>query len=189
MRLIRFLSIVAHRHSFPFSAEYVSFFRPLKRHNIRASASCVLAEALLRNKGTSDEMATDKCDIVERLSRTKTEQTKSLPSSEQTVHCAGNFDSKKKKTTHKSRLNQMVPKAGLEPARVRTRLILSQVRLPIPPLRHDALNPSERFKLYYLLKDMSRHRLQNFCGIKSTDTLCVVQFSFAKHIVYLFRSK
>ncbi len=95
----------------------------------------------------------------------------------------------KKKTTHKSRLNQMVPKAGLEPARVRTRLILSQVRLPIPPLRHDALNPSERFKLYYLLKDMSRHRLQNFCGIKSTDTLCVVQFSFAKHIVYLFRSK
>ena len=30
----------------------------------------------------------------------------------------------------------MVPKAGLEPARLEGRLILSQVRLPIPPLRH-----------------------------------------------------
>ena len=30
----------------------------------------------------------------------------------------------------------MVPKAGLEPARRELRLILSQVRLPIPPLRH-----------------------------------------------------
>ena len=31
----------------------------------------------------------------------------------------------------------MVPKAGLEPARRELRLILSQVRLPIPPLRHE----------------------------------------------------
>ena len=30
----------------------------------------------------------------------------------------------------------VVPKAGLEPARRGLRLILSQVRLPIPPLRH-----------------------------------------------------
>ena len=30
----------------------------------------------------------------------------------------------------------MVPEAGLEPARSQDRLILSQVRLPIPPLRH-----------------------------------------------------
>lgn len=29
-----------------------------------------------------------------------------------------------------------MPKAGLEPARRELRLILSQVRLPIPPLRH-----------------------------------------------------
>ncbi len=34
----------------------------------------------------------------------------------------------------------MVPKAGLEPARRGLRLILSQVRLPIPPLRHLLLN-------------------------------------------------
>ena len=33
-------------------------------------------------------------------------------------------------------LNVLVPKAGLEPARLGKRLILSQVRLPIPPLRH-----------------------------------------------------
>lgn len=35
-----------------------------------------------------------------------------------------------------NRIFAMVPKAGLEPARAWTRLILSQVRLPIPPLRH-----------------------------------------------------
>ena len=29
-----------------------------------------------------------------------------------------------------------MPVAGLEPARLLNRLILSQVRLPIPPLRH-----------------------------------------------------
>lgn len=34
----------------------------------------------------------------------------------------------------------MVPKAGLEPARGEPRLILSQVRLPIPPLRHVMLD-------------------------------------------------
>ncbi len=34
----------------------------------------------------------------------------------------------------------MVPKAGLEPARGEPRLILSQVRLPIPPLRHIVLD-------------------------------------------------
>ncbi len=33
-------------------------------------------------------------------------------------------------------LDVLVPKAGLEPARLGKRLILSQVRLPIPPLRH-----------------------------------------------------
>lgn len=35
-----------------------------------------------------------------------------------------------------SHLLLLVPKAGLEPARLGKRLILSQVRLPIPPLRH-----------------------------------------------------
>ena len=36
----------------------------------------------------------------------------------------------------KNRKFYVVPKAGLEPARVLARLILSQVRLPIPPQRH-----------------------------------------------------
>ena len=38
--------------------------------------------------------------------------------------------------TRKALILLMVPKAGLEPARRELRLILSQVRLPIPPLRH-----------------------------------------------------
>ena len=42
----------------------------------------------------------------------------------------------------------MVPKAGLEPARRGLRLILSQVRLPIPPLRHIVLNNSNIISFY-----------------------------------------
>ena len=37
--------------------------------------------------------------------------------------------------TRKALIFLVVPKAGLEPARRGLRLILSQVRLPIPPLR------------------------------------------------------
>ena len=37
--------------------------------------------------------------------------------------------------TRKALIFLVVPKAGLEPARRELRLILSQVRLPIPPLR------------------------------------------------------
>ena len=42
----------------------------------------------------------------------------------------------------------LVPKAGLEPARVLARLILSQVRLPIPPLRRLSV-PNARNEYYY----------------------------------------
>ncbi len=45
-------------------------------------------------------------------------------------------DNKKTVLLMKNRKFHVVPKAGLEPARVLARLILSQVRLPIPPLRH-----------------------------------------------------
>jgi hypothetical protein len=38
---------------------------------------------------------------------------------------------------------EMVPEAGIEPARVLPRGILSPVRLPISPLRHWSLNKGE----------------------------------------------
>ena len=46
-------------------------------------------------------------------------------------------------------LNLLVPKAGLEPARLGKRLILSQVRLPIPPLRHVPIHYSAKHLMPY----------------------------------------
>ena len=62
----------------------------------------------------------------------------------------------------------LVPKAGLEPARGETRLILSQVRLPIPPLRHfswfllTCYCRSEQLLLYRYGEEMSTPFLKNF---------------------------
>lgn len=41
----------------------------------------------------------------------------------------------------------VVPEAGLEPARARARLILSQVRLPIPPLRRNMYSSTAAWSL------------------------------------------
>ena len=60
-----------------------------------------------------------------------------------------------------------MPKAGLEPARGETRLILSQVRLPIPPLRHFSwflltYCRSEQLLLYRYGEEMSTPFFKNF---------------------------
>ena len=61
-----------------------------------------------------------------------------------------------------------MPKAGLEPARGETRLILSQVRLPIPPLRHfswfllTCYCRSEQLLLYRYGEEMSTPFFKKF---------------------------
>jgi hypothetical protein len=52
----------------------------------------------------------------------------------------------------KAGVKSLVPRAGLEPARVYTRGILSPLRLPIPPSRHNffaLLKLSKRFMVYH----------------------------------------
>ena len=45
----------------------------------------------------------------------------------------------------------MVPLAGVEPARPQRRLILSQVRLPIPPQRHVNTEQNYIFNILFVL--------------------------------------